>query len=87
MPKTIHGIDPYAPGGLDELFAFHRATFGDAVMEAEGDGAAAADSANEQTPRKHRMKPQNQPNPTASKPLQRQSGTAKSSPCPNQSND
>ena len=44
MPKTIHGIDPYAPGGLDELFAFHRATFGDAVMESEGDGAAAEDA-------------------------------------------
>lgn len=32
---TIHGIDPYAPGGLDALFAHHRATFGDAVMEAD----------------------------------------------------
>ncbi|MDN5669336.1 MAG: hypothetical protein L0G87_13175 [Renibacterium salmoninarum] len=49
--KTVHGIDPYAPGGLDELFAFHSATFGDAVMEAEGDSAAAtADSASDQNP-------------------------------------
>lgn len=36
-PRTIHGIDPYAPGGLDALFAHHRAVFGDAVMEAEGE--------------------------------------------------
>jgi hypothetical protein len=35
--KLAHGIDLSAPGGLDELFAFHRATFGDAVMEDNGD--------------------------------------------------
>lgn len=34
---TAHGIDLFAPGGLTQLFALHRATFGDAVMEA-GDG-------------------------------------------------
>jgi len=35
MPrKTIHGIDPYAPGGIEALLAHHRLTFGDAVMEA-----------------------------------------------------
>lgn len=58
--KTIHGIDPYAPGGLDELFALHRATFGDAVMEAEGDSAAAADAGGEQSPT-----PGKPPTPTA----------------------
>jgi len=35
--KLAHGIDLNAPGGLAELFAFHRATFGDAVMEDDGD--------------------------------------------------
>jgi len=35
--KLVHGIDLTAPGGLDELFAFHRATFGDAVMEDDAD--------------------------------------------------
>ena len=35
--KLAHGIDLFAPGGLDELFAFHRATFGDAVMEGNDD--------------------------------------------------
>lgn len=33
-----HGIDLAAPGGIDQLLAFHRATFGDARMEAAGDG-------------------------------------------------
>ncbi|WGM21856.1 hypothetical protein QEH68_06695 [Paenarthrobacter sp. OM7] len=39
---TIHGIDPYAPGGLDKLFAHHFKTFGNAVMEAGagGDGGS-----------------------------------------------
>ena len=37
-------VDVTAPGGIDALLAFHRATFGDAVMEAPGD-APAADSA------------------------------------------
>lgn len=45
MPrKTIHGIDPYAPGGIEALLAHHRLTFGDAVMEAgAGDPAPAGD--------------------------------------------
>ncbi|MCO1338081.1 hypothetical protein BJH93_04105 [Kocuria polaris] len=46
MPETqklLHGsIDPYAPGGLAKLFAHHRATFGDAVME--DNGAAGGDA-------------------------------------------
>lgn len=35
MTRTIHGIDPYAPGGLTALMAHHYATFGDAVMETD----------------------------------------------------
>jgi hypothetical protein len=34
---TIHGIDPYAPGGFEKLLAHHFKTFGNAVMEA-GEG-------------------------------------------------
>ena len=34
MPRTIHGIDPTAPGGIEALMAFHRKTFGDAQMNA-----------------------------------------------------
>lgn len=41
--KTIHGIDLYAPGGLEALFAYRRAQFGDAQMNANaGDSASAA---------------------------------------------
>lgn len=39
-----HGIDLTAPGGIDRLFAFHRATFGDAQMntnDAGGNGEQA----------------------------------------------
>ena len=35
--KTIHGIDLTAPGGLEALFAYRRAQFGDAMMMADGD--------------------------------------------------
>lgn len=49
MKRTIHGIDPYAPGGLTALMAHHYATFGDAVMETDpgappagGDGTPPA---------------------------------------------
>lgn len=38
--RTIHGIDPYAPGGIDALLAHHRLTFGDAVMEGDGEPPA-----------------------------------------------
>lgn len=34
MGKTIHGIDLTAPGGLDALFAYNRARFGDLRMDA-----------------------------------------------------
>lgn len=41
--KTIHGIDPYAPGGIESLLAHHRLTFGDATMSvAPGEAAPAA---------------------------------------------
>lgn len=40
--RTIRGIDPYGPEGLGELFAYHRALFGDAVMEADPDAEAEA---------------------------------------------
>lgn len=43
-PGTV-SIDITAPGGIDRLLAFHRATFGDARMEASGDDAAAAATA------------------------------------------
>lgn len=40
--RTIHGIDPYAPGGLVALLAHHRLTFGDATMSvAPAEGAPA----------------------------------------------
>lgn len=42
--RTIHGIDLTAPGGIEKLFAVHRATFGDAVMEADPEAAAAAEA-------------------------------------------
>jgi len=35
-PALMHGfIDPYAPGGLEQLLEFNRAQFGDAVMSAQ----------------------------------------------------
>lgn len=34
-----HGIDLYAPGGIDALLDFHRATFGDAQMNANASGS------------------------------------------------
>lgn len=37
MPKTIHGIDLTAPGGIEALLAFHYRNFGDAVMLAGGE--------------------------------------------------
>lgn len=51
MSKKIsgpHGIDITKPGGIEALMAFHRQTFGDAVMEADGDGGSvpSGDSGN-----------------------------------------
>ncbi|UTM47059.1 hypothetical protein [Glutamicibacter mysorens] len=37
MPKTVHGIDLTAPGGIEALLAFHYQNFGDAVMLADGE--------------------------------------------------
>lgn len=43
MSKSFpHGIDITAPGGLTALMAFHRRTFGDAVMETDEEAAAKA---------------------------------------------
>lgn len=35
--KTLHGIDLTAPDGIEKLMAFHRRTFGEAVMEGDAD--------------------------------------------------
>lgn len=35
-PKTIHGIDPYAPGGVEALIEFNRGLWGDMQMNADG---------------------------------------------------
>lgn len=45
--QSPHGIDITAPGGLTALMAFHRKTFGNAVMETSEEAAAkaAADAA------------------------------------------
>lgn len=51
--KTIHGIDPTAPGGIEALLAHHRLTFGDATMSAapgEAPPAAPAEPAAPATP-------------------------------------
>lgn len=48
MSKNFpHGIDITAPGGLEKLFAFNRALYGNAVMEITPEAAAqaAADAA------------------------------------------
>lgn len=43
MNKRLpHGIDITAPGGITALMAFHRKTFGDAVMETDAEVAAKA---------------------------------------------
>lgn len=39
-----HGIDITAPGGIDQLIEFHRGTFGDWQMNANGDSGAASSS-------------------------------------------
>ena len=44
--NTIHGIDLTAPGGLEALFAYRRAQFGDATMSvAPAEGAPAGEPA------------------------------------------
>lgn len=37
-PRTIHGIDPYAPGGVEAIIEYNRAMFGDAQMNANAGG-------------------------------------------------
>lgn len=44
-PKTVHGIDLTAPNGIEMLMDFHRQTFGDATMSADGDHDDAAGAA------------------------------------------
>lgn len=41
VKRTIHGIDLTAPGGLEALFAFNRARFGDLRMELSGGDQSA----------------------------------------------
>lgn len=49
-PRTIHGIDLTAPGGLDALFAYRRAQFGDAVMSIAADAGDAPAGGEGQAP-------------------------------------
>ncbi|MFJ2318410.1 hypothetical protein ACIOTN_17110 [Glutamicibacter sp. NPDC087661] len=44
MPKTVHGIDLTAPGGVEALLAFHFQQFGNAVMLANGEEDEDGDS-------------------------------------------
>ena len=76
MPKKklIHGIDPYAPGGIEALMAHHRLTFGNAVMEAgagdpapSGDPAPAGDPAGDPAP-EGGAAPSGDPKPADPKP-------------------
>lgn len=48
MPKTIHGIDLTAPGGIEALLAFHYRTFGDAVMLADGEDEEEQDESEDE---------------------------------------
>ncbi|ALQ32168.1 hypothetical protein ATC04_17600 [Arthrobacter sp. YC-RL1] len=50
MPKTIHGIDLTAPGGIEALLAFHYRTFGDAVMLADGEDEEDQDESEDDDP-------------------------------------
>lgn len=43
LTKTLHGIDMSAPDAPEQLIAFHRLTFGDAVMEATDDDQGEED--------------------------------------------
>lgn len=43
-PKTIHGIDPYAPGGIEELLNFHRGHWGNMQMNANAGGESDGES-------------------------------------------
>lgn len=43
-PKTIHGIDPYAPGGIEELLNFHRGHWGNMQMNANAGGESGGES-------------------------------------------
>ncbi|MGP9033646.1 hypothetical protein ACT17S_11305 [Glutamicibacter mysorens] len=48
MPRrTIHGIDPYAPGGVEALIEFNRGLWGDMQMNANAGGDAGAGESGE----------------------------------------
>jgi len=45
MPRrTIHGIDPYAPGGVEALIEFNRGLWGDMQMNANDGGESGGES-------------------------------------------
>lgn len=46
-PKTIHGIDPYAPGGIEALLSFHRENWGDMQMNANAGGDTGGETGGE----------------------------------------
>lgn len=50
LRKMLAPIDLSAPGGVEALLEFHRARFGDAVMELGADGGEGAESDGEQPP-------------------------------------
>ncbi|UTT40245.1 hypothetical protein NMP99_02740 [Glutamicibacter mishrai] len=48
MPRrTIHGIDPYAPGGVEALIEFNRGLWGDMQMNANAGGEPAGEPSGE----------------------------------------
>lgn len=48
MPRrTIHGIDPYSPGGVEALIEFNRGLWGDMQMNANAGGEAGAGESGE----------------------------------------
>lgn len=66
--KTIHGIDPYAPGGIEALLAHHRATFGDAVMQDGGTPPAGGETPPAEPPATPPATPPAPPAPPATPP-------------------
>lgn len=72
MPRrTIHGIDPYAPGGVEALIEFNRSLWGDMQMnanagEAGGESGEAGEQGGQQTGEQTGAPaPQGQPAPKA----------------------
>lgn len=69
MPKTVHGIDLFAPGGLAAPFELHRGTFGDAVMQDPTPAPAAEPPAAPQAPTPVPTPPPGDPAGAAELPL------------------